>query len=326
MPVATSLRGFSGEFYDEELLFSFSSYTLPPVVYKFNIRNFRRELAGQSTITFDYKDIEYKEVEYLSTDSALVSMTLVYEKGLELDGNNPTLLKAYGGFGRISQPYFNPGVVHFIKKGGVFAFAGIRGGGEKGYDWASAGRGDKKQNSFDDFIAAAEYLIENKYTNPSKLASTGASNGGLVVAAAAVQRPDLFAAVVPVVAPFDMIRFENFTVGHFHTDEYGTVKDSLGFQNLLSYSPLHNIQKEVNYPSMLVVTSDHDDRVPPFHSYKFIAEMQSREAQKNPILLKVEKNSGHYGAETFNSTIQERADLFGFVLYELLENAAEASR
>jgi prolyl oligopeptidase len=316
-PVATSLGGFNGEFYDEELLFNYASYTIPPVVYKFNIKNFQKELTKQTTVTFDFNKIVYKEVEYLSEDSIRVPMILVYEKGLELNGENPTILKAYGGFGSVEQPYFDPGIVYFVKKGGVFAFANIRGGGDKGIDWARDGRGDKKQNSFDDFIAAAEYLINSKYTNSEKLAITGASNGGLVVAAAAMQRPDLFKAVVPVVAPLDMLRFEKFTIGHFHTDEYGTVQDSSGFKNLFSYSPYHNIKQDVNYPSFLIVTAENDDRVPPFHSYKFTARMQNRAAQTNPIMLKTEKKAGHNGANTFYSTIEETADIFGFIMNEL---------
>lgn len=317
MPVATSLDGFSGDSSNEELLFSFSSYTIPKVVYKFNIRTFQKELTKMTSVTFDFNKIEYEEVEYLSEDSTPVSMVLVHEKGLELDGNNPTILEAYGGFGAIVAPSFDPGIVHFIKKGGIYAFANIRGGGDKGLDWADAGRGDNKQNSFDDFVAAAEYLIAHNYTSANKLAITGASNGGLVVAASAIQRPDLFAAVVPVVAPLDMLRFEKFTVGHLHTDEYGTVNDSLSFINLFSYSPYHNIKENVNYPTMLVITSENDDRVPPFHSYKFVARLQNREAQTNPIILKVETKSGHHGANSFMSTIHEYADIYGFILNEL---------
>lgn len=316
-PVATSISGFEGNPNDEDLLFRFGSYTIPPVLYKFNLKTFKRKLTEQTAVTFDFNDIEYKEVEYKTNDTVAVSMTLVYEKGIKLDGTNPTILKAYGGFGIVAQPSFDPGIVYFIKHGGIFAFANIRGGGDKGSDWANAGRGDDKQNSFDDFIAAAKYLIQNKYTSPEKLAATGASNGGLVVAASAIERPDLFKAVVPIVAPLDMLRFEKFTVGHWYTDEYGTVTDSLSFTKLLAYSPYHNIQDSINYPAMMVLTSENDDRVPPFHSYKFVAKLQSREAQTNPILLKVEKDAGHYGAQSLSSNIRQMADIYGFIAFEL---------
>jgi prolyl oligopeptidase len=246
-------------------------------------------------------------------------MVLIHREGLELDGTNPTIIKAYGGFGIVSKPVFNPGIVHFVMDGGVFVFAKIRGGGEKGADWAQSGRGEQKINSIHDFIDVAEFLIDQKYTNPEKLAATGSSNGGLVVASAAIQRPDLFKAVVPVVAPLDMLRFEDYTVGYLHRDEYGTTADSSSFVKLLNYSPYQNIKKGINYPSMLVITSDNDDRVPPFHSYKFVASLQALEDQKNPIILKIEKDAGHAGAATRMSNIMERADLFGFIMYELMK-------
>lgn len=317
LPIASSADGFYGSFFDEDLLFSYTTYTLPPVMYKFNIKTFNKELVQKVAVNFDIDKVEYKEVEYLSKDSVKIPMILVYEKGIKLDGKNPTILKAYGGFGIVETPSFDAGVVYFIKQGGIYAFANIRGGGDKGVSWARQGRGKNKQKSFDDFIAAAEYLINNKYTSSDKLAITGASNGGLVVAAAAIQRPDLFKAVVPVVAPLDMIRFEKFTVGHWHTREYGSVSDSLGFLNIRSYSPYYNIKEDVNYPSMLIATSEYDDRVPPFHSYKFAARLQSRSAQKNPIILRVEKKGGHNGASTMLMHIQEKADVYGFILNEL---------
>ncbi len=318
LPLSTSVGGFSGEYYDEELLYYITSYTIPPVVYEFNIKTFEDKTTKQTQITFNHEDIVYKEVEFFSKDSVSVPMTLVYMKGLELDGTNPTILKAYGGFGAVESPSFDAGIVYFIKKGGVFAFANIRGGGDKGADWADDGSGLNKQNSFDDFIAAAEYLINRKYTNSGKLATIGASNGGLVVSAAAIQRPDLFKAVVPLVAPFDMLRFENFTVGNFHIDEYGTVTDSLSFTKLYNYSPYQNVKEDINYPAMLVITSENDDRVPPFNSYKFVARMQNRPAQKNPILLRVEKDSGHSGTSSKTRFIKQKADIYGFIMNELL--------
>ena len=284
-----------------------------------NIKTYKMELTQKTTVNFDFKKIEYKEVEYPAKDSVMVPMILVYEKGLELNGEHPVILNAYGGFGVVPSPGFDPGIVWFVKQGGVFAFANIRGGGDKGHKWAEDGKGANKQNSFNDFIAAAEYLIKNKYTNPDKLAATGASHGGLVVAAAAVQRPDLFKAVVPEVAPLDMLRFEKFTGGHWYTDEFGTVEDSASFLNLLAYSPYHNISDSINYPAMLVATSENDDRVPPFNSYKFVARLQSRNAQKNPVLLRIEKKSGHNGASTYQSMLKEKADIYGFIMHELMK-------
>lgn len=319
LPVASSIGKLSGNWDEDEVLFSFTSYTIPPVVYKFNIRSFYKEVIQQTAVTFDFDKIAYTEAECFTKDSVAIPLIIVHNTDMELSGNNPTILKAYGGFGSVEQPSFNPGIVHFIMDGGVFVFAKIRGGGAKGLEWFEAGKGDKKQNSFSDFIAAAEYLIDERYTNPDKLAATGGSNGGLVVAAAAMQRPELFKTVVPVVAPLDMIRFEKFTVGSQHMDEYGTVSDSLSFVNLLSYSPYHNIKEDVNYPAMLVITAENDDRVPPFHSYKFVARMQNREAQTNPIILKVEKDAGHYGASTWGTRLKALTDIYGFIMYELMK-------
>jgi len=317
LPVGSSLGGFSGNKTDKEFLFYLQSYTVPKVIFRFNIETFERKLVHKTGVTFKYDDIVYKRIEYLSKDSIKVPMILVHRNDIKLDGSNPTILKAYGGFGVINSPQFDPGIVHFIRRGGVFAFANIRGGGDKGVKWAIDGKGNNKQNSFDDFISGAEYLIKNKYTNNEKLAITGASNGGLVVAVAAIQRPDLFKVAVPIVAPLDMLKFEKFTVGRFHLDEYGTVTDSLSFNNLRSYSPYHNIQHDFNYPNMLIITSENDDRVPPFHSYKFVAKLQNRKSQTNPILLKVEKNAGHYGSSNYIGDIREKADIYGFILYHL---------
>ena len=317
MGVGTTVSGFEGNADDEEFLFYLTAYTFPPIVYNFNVKTFERKLTDQTRINYSADDLELKEAEALSKDGTKVPLLLVHKKGLVLNGNNPTILSAYGGFGAVSHPYFDPGIVYFVKQGGIYAFANIRGGGDLGAEWASSGRGSRKQNSIDDFIASAEFLIKAGYTKPTKLATTGGSNGGLVVAAAAIQRPDLFKAVVPVVAPLDMLRFENFTVGHFHIDEYGTVTTPEGFKRLQGYSPYHNIREDVNYPAMLIMTSENDDRVPPFHSYKFAARLQNRKAQKNPILLRIEKDAGHHGASTLTSNIRESSDLFAFI-WEML--------
>lgn len=313
----SSVRGFQGNFYDKDFLYSFTSYTFPSIVYMFNIETFKKELTKETTINFEFNKIKHEQVEYYSKDSVKVSMFLVYHKDLVRDGTNPCLLNAYGGFGAIASPSFDPGIIYFLEKGGVFAFANIRGGGDKGLDWAADGRGFNKQKSFDDFIAAAEYLIDSKYTSNKKLAITGASNGGLVVSVAAMQRPDLFRAVVAEVAPCDMIRFEKFTVGMYHIGEYGTVRDSLSFLNLKSYSPYHHISDTINYPAMLITTGLNDDRVPPFHSFKYVAALQSRTCQTNPIILKVNYKAGHQGKSNLFGVIREEADMYGFILNEL---------
>ncbi len=317
LPIATSVLNISGDWDDDALYYCYTSYTIPPVAHKLRINDFKDELLQATVVNFYSRDIEYKELTYYSKDSTPVNMTIVYEKGLKLNGTNPTILSAYGGFGLVEQASFDPGIVNLVKSGGVFAFANIRGGGDKGISWAMEGKENKKQNAIDDFIAAAEYLISNKYTSPKKLAIKGASHGGLVVAAAAIQRPGLFKTVVASVAPLDMIRKEKFTTGILNIKEYGTVTDSLNFVNLLKYSPYHNVLESQNYPSMLLITSENDDRVPPFHSYKFAAKMQNRSEQKNPIIIKIAKRSGHYGASTNSSRIQELVDTYGFIMNEL---------
>ncbi|BAX79110.1 prolyl oligopeptidase family serine peptidase [Labilibaculum antarcticum] len=318
LPDASSITNVNSAIDNDEIFFYNQQYTTPPLQYHLNTTTFKIKPGETTIINYNFKDIEYKPLKYKINDSLSIPITLVYKKGLKLDGNNPTLLKAYGGFGAISSPSFDSGVVYFINQGGVYAFANIRGGGDLGEKWAREGRRLNKQNSIDDFNAAAEFLIHEKYTNPNKLGITGSSHGGLIVAAAAIQRPDLYAAVVPIVAVTDMLRFEHFTVGNFHIDEFGTVKDSLDFINLKSYSPLHNIKEDINYPAMLVMTSENDDRVPPFHSYKFVAELQNRSAQTNPILLRVEKDAGHSGAITNVSFTDSKSDLYGFIMRILM--------
>ena len=318
-PNGSSISGFDGEKEDENVIFYRQQYTMPSISYHFNIKTFKIEYGEAVNITFNFKNYITKSIQYPVNDSINVPMNLVHKKDLKLDGNNPCLLKAYGGFGSISMPHFDPGIVHFIEKGGVYAYANIRGGGDLGISWSRAGKRLNKQNTIDDFNAAAEYLIKEGYSKPEKMACSGGSHGGLVVAAAAIQRPDLYAAVIPVVGVTDMIRFEKFTVGALHIDEFGTVKDSLDFTNLLSYSPLHNIKEDVNYPAMLVMTSENDDRVPPLHSYKFVAELQNRKAQTNPILLRVEKNAGHYGGINTYSRVNFTANFYDFLMKILMK-------
>ncbi len=317
-PVGTTVAGFYGEKDDKEISFSIESYTMPKTVYIMDVHSFETEALMATTVSFDYSQFEIKSMEYESFDGVSVPLLIMYKKDLELKNQNPTLLKAYGGYGSISQARFSPGIVHFLKHGGIFVFAHIRGGGNKGKEWHLDGKGANKKNSYEDFIAAANFLIDNNYTSPEKLAITGASHGGLVISAAMVRRPELFKVAVPIVAPLDMMRYETHVRGNYNRKEYGSVLDSIGFFNLLEYSPLQNIKEGVNYPCTLIMTSENDDRVPPFHSYKFAAKLQGRAAQKNPILLRVEEDSGHYGAtKNYTAYLKEESSKYDFILYHL---------
>lgn len=318
MPLSSSLDGFNGTKEEEDLIYYNECFTIPKIQYHFNIKNFKTKNGEITNVTFNYKNYEYKILNYPSYDGSIIPLTIIYKKGLKFDGNNPTILKTYGGFGVISKPKFDPGIIYFLEHKGLYVFANVRGGGDLGYEWAEAGKHLNKQNFIDDLHSAAEFLIKEKYTNPSKLAITGASHGGLIVAAAAIQRPDLYGAAVPVVAPTDMLRFEQFTVGNFHTDEFGTVKDSTDFLYLRDYSPLHNIKENINYPAMLVMTSENDDRIPPFHSYKFVAKLQNRKIQTNPILLRVESKAGHNGGGNLLSYIDSKSDMYKFIMKILI--------
>lgn len=317
-PYGTSLSGFTGLPGDKELIYSYESYTIPSVAYIFNVDTYQSRVIKPTEVSYTYHDIIYEKTTFTAKDGTEVPMTLIYKEGIKREGNNPAILTAYGGFGIVKTPNFDPGIVYFVRRGGVYAIVSIRGGGEYGREWEDAGRWDNKQTSFDDFNEAAEHLISLRITNPSKLASTGASNGGLVVTAAAMKRPDLYKAVVPEVAPLDMIRFEKFTVGHYHTTKYGSISNENEFKQLLSYSPLHNIDYKTNYPAMLVMTSTDDDRVPPFHSYKFVAAMQNNPYQNNPILLRVENSAGHSGSNNLYGWVKETADKYAFIV-EMLE-------
>lgn len=272
--------------------------------------------AKPTLFPFDY--FETKTITYKNRDSIEVPITIVHKKGISLDGNNPTLLKAYGGFGKINSPGYDTGLIYFLENGGVFAYAEIRGGGEKGVKWHTNGMGLKKMNSFTDFIDAAEFLIKKKYTSPNKLAITGASQGGLLVGVAMTQRPELFKVAVPNVGIFDMGNFHKYSIGRFHYDEYGNPEKVEDFIAMMDYSPYYKIKEDVNYPITLILTSENDDRVPPVHSYKFAAKLQNRTAQKNPVFIKTLKKSGHYGNNaTYENRIEEKSELYAFLLYHL---------
>jgi prolyl oligopeptidase len=308
-----------------ELYVTFYSYTISYLNYKLNITTgdsnvYYNDFIQPKPTLFPFDHFETKSTTYKSRDGKDVPITIIHKKGASLDGNNPTLLEAYGGFGVISGPSYDVGLLHFLEKGGVYAYAEIRGGGEKGRKWHKDGMGLKKMNSFNDFIDAAEFLISEKYTSPNKLAITGASNGGLVVGVAMTQRPDLFKVAVPKVGVFDMIKFDQYTIGKFHLDEYGNPENEDEFKSLLTYSPYHNIKEDVNYPTTLIITSENDDRVPPVHSYKFAAKLQNRSAQKNPIYLNVKSKAGHYGKiSSYDKSVQEDAEFYSFIWEHLNE-------
>ncbi|MFC4738461.1 prolyl oligopeptidase family serine peptidase [Flavobacterium ponti] len=308
-----------------ELYVTFYSYTISYLNYKLNITTgdsnvYYNDFIQPKPTLFPFDHFETKSTTYKSRDGKDVPITIIHKKGASLDGNNATLLEAYGGFGVISGPSYDVGLLHFLEKGGVYAYAEIRGGGEKGRKWHKDGMGLKKMNSFNDFIDAAEFLISEKYTSPNKLAITGASNGGLVVGVAMTQRPDLFKVAVPKVGVFDMIKFDQYTIGKFHLDEYGNPENEDEFKSLLTYSPYHNIKEDVNYPTTLIITSENDDRVPPVHSYKFAAKLQNRSAQKNPIYLNVKSKAGHYGKiSSYDKSVQEDAEFYSFIWEHLNE-------
>lgn len=317
---------FEINFYDEEtknLYVSLNSYVFAPQNYKLNVATgeinpyFNQYIKAKASI-FPVDYFEIKNISFKSRDSKDVPITIIYKKGTNLDGNNPTLLSAYGGFGHVTTPRFSAGLLSFLDKGGIFAFAEIRGGGEKGIKWERDGKNLKKMNSFNDFIDAAEYLIREKYTSSNNLGISGASYGGLVVGVAMTKRPDLFKTVISKMGAFDMIKFDQFTNGKYHLDEYGSPEKKEEFNNLLSYSPYHNIDEKTNYPTALIITSENDDRVPPLHSYKFAARLQNRESQKNPIYLETLNDAGHSGqVSTYDGYVKSEADFYSFLWYHL---------
>lgn len=317
---------FDMKFFDpksKSLYISVYSYTISPQNFKLNIdtgevKNFYNDYIVPKGTLFPLDHFITKTIVVKSRDKKDIPINVVYKKGTNLDSNNPTLLQAYGGFGVVSEPYYDSALLYFLEKGGIFCFAEIRGGGEKGIKWHKDAMGLKKMNSFNDFIDVAEYLIREKYTSPQKLAISGGSYGGLVVGVAMTQRPDLFKVAIPKVGVFDMLKFDQYTVGKFHLNEFGNPEKKDDFEYLYSYSPYHNIKEGVNYPTTLIITSENDDRVPPFHSYKFAARLQNRAAQKNPVYLITHDNSGHYGKiGNYNDRVEEKAEFFDFILYHL---------
>lgn len=306
---------FSGRRDDYIAFYTFTSFTSPGTIYKFDVSTKSSELFRQIELNFDFDNYETKQVFYPSKDGTKIPMFIVHKKGLRLDGNNPTYLYAYGGFNASMLPSFSVSRLILLENNGVFALANIRGGGEYGEEWHRAGMLDKKQNVFDDFIAAAEYLIKEGYTNPNKLAIAGGSNGGLLIGAVINQRPDLFKVALPAVGVMDMLRFHKFTIGYYWIVEYGSSDDQKQFEYLYKYSPLHNIKEGLNYPAVLVTTADHDDRVVPAHSFKYIATLQEKYKGENPVLIRIETKAGHGAGKPTSKIIEELTDVWSFIFY-----------
>lgn len=317
LPALGSLGGFSGKKDDNIAFFSFTSFTFPSTVYKFDINTNTYESYFAPEIDFNPEDFETRQVFYTSKDGTRVPMFIVHKKGLELDGNNPTLLYGYGGFNASMTPGFSVSRLILLENGGVYVLANIRGGGEYGREWHEAGTQLNKQNVFDDFIAAAENLIEMGYTRPERLAIQGGSNGGLLVGAAMAQRPELFKVAYPAVGVLDMLRYHKFTIGWAWADDYGTSEEEEHFHNLYAYSPLHNLEQGVNYPATLITTADHDDRVVPAHSFKFAAELQRRHEGSNPVLIRIDVDAGHGAGKPMSKIIEEHTDIWSFMFYNM---------
>lgn len=314
LPGLGSASGFGGKRHDTETFYTFTSFTTPPTIYRYDFTSGRSTLFRQPQVDFDPQAYEVQQVFYASQDGTRIPMFLVHRRGLARTGDHPTLLYGYGGFGISLTPSFSVGLVAWLEMGGVYAQPSLRGGGEYGEAWHQAGTKLNKQKVFDDFIAAAEWLMANGYTNPSKLAIAGGSNGGLLVGACLTQRPDLFAAALPAVGVFDMLRFHKFTIGWAWISEYGSPEDPEEFKALYAYSPLHNLKPGTAYPATLITTADHDDRVVPAHSFKFAAALQAAQGGSQPILIRIDTKAGHGAGKPTAKLIEETADRWAFLV------------
>ena len=317
LPGIGSVGGLQGKKDDTETFFSFTGYTTPTTIYRLNLKDGKSSVFRQPKVAFDPADYETRQQFYTSRDGTKVPMFIVSKKGLKLDGSNPTYLYGYGGFNISLTPAFSPANLAWMEMGGVYVVANLRGGGEYGEAWHQAGTRLQKQNVFDDFIGAAEWLVSNKVTSPQKLAIGGGSNGGLLVGAAMTQRPDLFGAALPAVGVMDMLRFHKFTIGWAWTSDYGSSENADEFKALVKYSPLHNLKPCTCYPATLVTTADHDDRVVPAHSFKYAAAAQAAQGGSAPILIRIETKAGHGAGKPTTKQIEEVADRWGFLSREL---------
>ncbi|MCH5720496.1 prolyl oligopeptidase family serine peptidase [Niabella hibiscisoli] len=317
LPGIGSAGGFGAEKEDKEFYYSYSSFATPPAIYKYDIASGKSELYKTTEINMSTADIVTEQIFFTSKDGTKVPMFLTYKKGLKKDGNNPVLLYGYGGFNIPMTPGFSVSNAFFVEQGGIYVVVNLRGGNEYGEEWHKAGMLLKKQNVFDDFIGAAEYLVKNKYTNSSKIAVRGGSNGGLLVGAVMTQRPDLFKVAIPQVGVLDMLRYHKFTVGWGWAVEYGNADSAQYFPYLYKYSPYHNLKKGVSYPATIVTTGDHDDRVVPAHSFKYAARLQEYHKGANPVLIRIETNAGHGAGKPTSKVIEEAADIWAFTMYNL---------
>ena len=312
-----TIESISASQSDSNLFFNYTTFTAPSTVYRYNLKTARLGVQFKSALTYKEDDFETKQVFYTSKDGTKIPMFLVHKKGIVPNGDLPTLLFGYGGFNISKTPEFKPERLVFLEQGGVLAVPNLRGGGEYGSDWHEAGTKGKKQNVFDDFIAAAEYLIKEKYTNSNRLAISGRSNGGLLVGAVMTQRPELFKVALPAVGVMDMLRFQKFTIGWAWTTDFGSSENADEFKALYKYSPLHNIRSGVNYPATMITTADHDDRVVPGHSFKFAAQLQEHHKGENPVLIRVDVDAGHGSGKPTGKLIDEQSDIFAFLFYNL---------
>ncbi len=321
LPSVGSVAGFNGEKEDTITYFSFNSFVSPSTIYKYDILNNKTSLFWKPDIDVDLDQFVTKQVFFTSKDGTKIPMFIVHKKGLELDGTNPTMLYGYGGFDISLTPIFSVSRMVLLENGGIYAMANLRGGGEYGKEWHEAGTLLRKQNVFDDCIAAAEYLIDNNYTSSAKLALHGGSNGGLLVGAVTNQRPDLFKVSIPAVGVMDMLRYHKFTIGRFWAADYGTSEDSEEmFKYLYGYSPVHNVTKSVEYPAIMVMTADHDDRVVPAHSFKYISKLQEKYKGENPTIIRIESKAGHGAGKPTSKIIEEAADIWSFMFYNMGES------
>lgn len=314
LPGLGSASGFGGKREDTFVFYTFTSITYPPTIFKYDIKTGESQLFRKPDVKFNPEDFVTEQVFYPSKDGTKIPMFIVHRKGLELTGKNPTILYGYGGFNISSTAGFSPTRIAWLEQGGIYCIANLRGGSEYGEKWHEAGMREKKQNVFDDFIAAAEYLVGKGYTSPEYLAVQGGSNGGLLVGAVINQRPDLFKVAIPQVGVMDMLRFHKFTIGWNWIPEYGSSDRPEDFKFLFPYSPIHNIKPGINYPATLITTADHDDRVVPAHSFKYAATLQEHYKGKNPVMIRVDVNSGH-GASNLKKALETTADIYSFIFY-----------
>ena len=317
LPGLGSIGEISGSAKDNEMFYSFTSFVSPPTIYRYDLKRGTNTIYKRSDLPIDASQFETKQVFFNSKDGTRVPMFITMKKGTVLNGNNPTILYGYGGFNVAETPSFSAANLVWMEMGGIYAVANIRGGSEYGKEWHEAGILGKKQNVFDDFIAAAEYLIREKYTSTPKLAISGGSNGGLLVGAVMNQRPELFGAALPAVGVMDMLRFQKFTIGWAWTSDYGSSDDPKHFEFLRAYSPIHNIRTGARYPATLITTADHDDRVVPGHSFKYAATLQAAQGGPAPVLIRIETNAGHGAGKPTNKKIEEAADKFAFLARNL---------